>query len=189
MICDIAEVRAGSANFPDGNIKKVVPQADDCICIIGSGRTIYVQLTDKLNYGKTRDWILRVLPCLAESTLSPADATTRGRFKGFRLFRPIQDLMRASVKDDAELLSALLLKGVVVTEVFLGTEIVKTMYLSWKKRRIYIGRKPVLDIDFFGNKGFQVDDIAEIRRGRILPQIDKKFKFRSPDQVILLSYF
>jgi len=186
LICDIGEVRAGCANFPRSLNISPIPELS--FSIIASKATLYCQLNDFFVYGRTRDWIVRVFPALIETCLSQKECSSRGRFKGFRIFRPIKDLMRLSIKDDAELLSALLLKGLVITEVFQGVSITKTIYLSWKNRRINIGRKPVLDVDFMGNKGFQVDDISEIRRGRILPKYDEHDGMLDPEKVLNIFF-
>lgn len=186
MICDIAEIRAGCDYFPkqdDGKASAIKPIPALSFSIIASKAAIYCQMIDPIVYGKTRDWIVRKFPCLVEKYLSQTDCSTRGRFKGFRICRPIKDLMRFSVKDDAELLAALLLKGLVIKEVFCGVEILKTIYLSWKHRRINLGRKPVFDVEFFGNKGMQIDDISEIRRGRILPKYDAAEGIIEPEKV------
>jgi hypothetical protein len=209
-ISDVAEVRHGSANFPKA--KSPVTNPDLCFSIIGTEKTLYVQLidpsstnidknvkpkftsknakptsTDKIKpivINKNIKWILRTMNCFVESNLSQAEVSLRGRYKGFRIFRPISDLIRSSVKDEAQHLSGLLVKGLLVCEVQSGLETNKTMYLSWKKRRIYLGRKPILDVELKENKGFQVEDIAEIRRGPLKPQRNEnKNTLMNPDMV------
>ena len=147
--------------------------------------------------GKSMGWIMRVFPSLIESTLSQQEASSRGRFKGYTpaMKKQSQFLEFPSIKADAELCSALLVKGLRVDvwkcgkSSFEGTQKEaqwesKIVYINWSRRRINVGDMPKFGIlgDPITNKGFFVEDMAEIRRGRVLPEWDERFHFERPYQ-------
>jgi len=96
------------------------------------------------------------------------------------------DMMRKSILDDAERIAALLIRGFWVIECVGGAEIHKTLFMSWRKKRIMIGKKPIMEVPVDGNKGFQIDDISEVRRGRTNPVLDAHFHFRIPEQTMTI---
>ena len=62
----------------------------------------------------------------------------------------------------------------------------KIMYLNWSKRRIYLAKlspsENKMAVDIQNLKGFQIDDMVEVRRGRLLPSWDRRFNFEIPSQ-------
>ena len=232
LLSDVAEIRAGCANFPQSKTADKYPNADLCISIISSRKTLYIQLVQDLEVqskpapstaakpipgakkiskptawdglvpfgGKSMGWIMRVFPAMIESTLSQEETSSRGRFKGYTPAMREQNkgLERPALRADAELFSSLLVKGLKVDVWKVQkpslTGNVKTtkeaeweskvMYINWSKRRINVGYMPAIGLlgDPISNKGFVIEDMAEIRRGRVLPDWDERFHFELPNQ-------
>ena len=166
------------------------PVTRESFTIVCSNSAMYIQLdTFNPELAKcSREWVVSTLSMLAESAVSPAEAHSRGRWHGAKIFRPVKDLMRKSIIDDAERMASLLIRGVWVTECIVGTELYKTLYMSWKNKRVILGKKPIIDIHVEGNIGIYIDDIAEIRRGRSNSETDDMYKFRIPSQVYALYF-
>jgi len=169
-LSDVAEVRVGlSAFIIDKHLPRDKrPLARYSFSVISHKLVMNLQLVpnnstlDERGFG--RDWVASTLVLLAESNTSQEDANLRGRWLGGTVFRPVRDLLRKSVFDDSERCMALLIRGFWVIEIFHSYSIRKTLFMSWKKKRLIIGKKPLMDIDVDGNKGMQIADIAEIRR-------------------------
>ena len=123
--------------------------------------------------GHSRNWLAGMLLLFVDSLLSYREARNRGRIRGGRLVAKKSDAPPRTI-EDARKLGSLLEKSIGVEEYFEGAVYPKSMWISWPRRRIYIGKQDaVIDANWATQtRGIDIDDIAEIRGGQVCDIMD-----------------
>ena len=170
-LVDIADVRIGAQSH---NFKQVASAVTDehCFSIICSEKTLDVQVVQ----GEvTRNWIAGCLLLLVDKVLHQKEAARRGIIKGRRLL-PCRRLAKI-VDTDTKKFSDLMEKSFGVEEYVNGELRLQILWLSWSRRRIFIG-KPESTVNSDAGtenllaaitsskiRGIDIDDVAEVRAG------------------------
>lgn len=125
-----------------------------------------------------------MLLLLVDSLLTYREARYRGRIRGQRLVSKVSSVPPGIV-EDARKLGVLLENSVAIEEYFEGVVYPKSMWISWPRRRIYIGKQDtVIDASWaLQTRGIDFDDIAEIRSGQISDQLDSGLTTVDPKRV------
>jgi hypothetical protein len=125
-----------------------------------------------------------MLLLLVDSLLTYREARFRGRIRGQRLISTVSSVPPGIV-EDAQKLGVLLENSVAIEEYFQGAVYPKSMWISWPRRRIYIGKSDaVIDASWaLQTRGIDIDDIAEIRSGQVSDQLDSGLTTVDPKRV------
>ncbi len=173
-LVDIADIRIGAQSY---NFKQVASAVTDehCFSIICSERTVDVQVVQ----GElTRNWLAGCLLLLVDKVLNQKEAVRRGIIKGRRLL-PCRRLAKI-VDTDTKKFSDLLEKSFGVEEYVNGELKLQILWLSWTRRRIFIGKPESTGSNDAGTenlvaaitssmiRGIDIDDVAEVRAGTCL---------------------
>lgn len=165
-LSDIADIRPDVTGFNCKDSPIARAYFDDFVTIIGS-KMCFDFVLPKLS--QTRGWFVRMLYLLIDSCLSPQDLKARGRLYGAKLrYNPI--FIPPSLRLDGSRIAALLEASFGVEEYSNGTTKLKSMWVAWDQRRLYLAKRTTAGAEDV--KGIDIDDIAEIRHGMASSSVD-----------------
>jgi hypothetical protein len=126
-----------------------------------------------------------MLLLLVDSVLTFSEAKRRGRLRGSKLIKRPTNIP-PGILEDARTLSNLLEKSIGVEEYFEGAVYLKSMWVSWPRRRIYLGKQGAESGTnrSLQTRGVDIDDIAEVRAGQVVESIDRGITNADPKRVM-----
>jgi len=130
-------------------------------------------------YGKSRDWLVRTLNILVDKSVPSKELSSRGRVAGQRASGVAVRMSAGSLRD-AEHMTSLLQKGFGVKEYIESSSSASltTMWIVSSKgkpsRLVLSSSSPS-----YSSKGINVNDISEVRFGKVSNALDINFPERA----------
>ena len=112
---------------------------------------------------QARNWLAGMLLILVDQVISTKEAAKRGRLR-FRRVMSVKQTIPAGMEADAKKLGDMMSRSFGVEEFYEGNLTSKSLWISWPRRRIYIGKQDA-EVDSTwaaATRGIDIDDIAEV---------------------------